>query len=68
MNGLAMRGAHREIAAWDSASRLNPGRGAANHMDDPRVPAAFATIGTHYENAMSNLERRVRERSSMQPG
>jgi hypothetical protein len=59
MAGLTARGLEPDLAAWDEACRLNPGRGAANHLDDPRVSAAFATIGAKFGAAMSNLERLV---------
>jgi hypothetical protein len=59
MSGLMARAVEPDLAAWTEASRLNPGRGAADHMDDPRVPAAFASLGAHLEPAMSNLERLV---------
>jgi hypothetical protein len=60
MTGLTMRSAEPDLAAWNEASRLNPGRGAADHMDDPRVPAAFASLGANMGPAMENLERLVR--------
>lgn len=57
MQGLLARGAEPDLAAWAEASRLNPGRGAAEHMDDPRIPAAFATMGANLGAAMTNLQR-----------
>jgi len=59
MNGLAARALEPDLAAWDEACRLNPARGAANHLDDPRVPAALASVGTHFGPAMANLEHLV---------
>jgi hypothetical protein len=59
MSGLTARALEPDLAAWDEACRLNPSRGAANHTDDPRVPAAFAAIGANFGPAMSNLERLV---------
>jgi hypothetical protein len=48
-----------DIGAWSEASRLNVAGGAANHLDDPRVPAAFTAMGEHLGGAMANLERLV---------
>ena len=59
MNGLTARALEPDLAAWDEACRLNPARGAANHADDPRVPAAFASIGENFGAAMANLDRLV---------
>jgi NAD(P)-binding Rossmann-like domain len=59
MSGLVARSMQPDIAAWTESCRLNPARGAAEHMDDPRVPEAFAAIATHFGPAMENLERRV---------
>jgi hypothetical protein len=60
MSGLIARSSESDLASWTEASRLNPGRGAADHMDDPRVPAAFASLGANLGPAMSNLEQLVR--------
>jgi len=57
MSGLVARGADPEMGAWAEASRLNPARGAADHLDDPRVGEAFATMGQHIGDALANLER-----------
>jgi hypothetical protein len=57
MQGLLARGADPDLAAWNEACRLNPSRGATDHLDDPRVAAAFAAMGTHIGAAMKNLER-----------
>jgi hypothetical protein len=59
MTSLLARGAEPDVAAWTERCRLNPAGGATDHLDDPRVPAAFATLGEHFGAAMSNLERRV---------
>ena len=59
MRGLMVRGADPDVSAWTERSRLNPGRGAADHLDDPRVPEAFALIGANIGGAMQNLERRA---------
>ncbi len=48
-----------DIAAWNEASRLNPARGAAEHMDDPRVPAAMTAVGANLGAVLGNLERLV---------
>ena len=57
MKGLMARGGEPDLAAWNEACRLNPGRGAADHLDDPRVSEAFASLGASIGPAMSNLER-----------
>ena len=57
MTGIMARAMDPHMSAWNEAARLNPTRGAADHLDDPRVPAAFATIGEHIGPAMANLER-----------
>ncbi len=57
MRGLAARGTDREIAAWTEACRLNPGRDAAAHLDDPRVVDAFTVLGANIGPALENLSR-----------
>ena len=59
MTGLLARGAEPELASWTERSRLNPARGASEHLDDPRVPAAFASLGANIDAAMSNLKSRA---------
>ncbi len=59
MTGMLARSGEPDIGAWNDASRLNPARGVADHLDDPRVPAAFASIRSHVGVALSNLERLV---------
>jgi hypothetical protein len=59
MTGLLARGAEPELAAWAERSRLNPASGASDHLDDPRVPAAFASLGANIGAAMSNLKSRA---------
>jgi hypothetical protein len=57
MMGLMARGADPELSAWNEASRLNPARGATDHLDDPRVTDAFAAMGKYFGDSMTNLER-----------
>ncbi len=57
LKGLMARSGEPDLAAWNEACRLNPGRGAADHLDDPRVTEAFVTLGASIEPAMKNLER-----------
>ena len=59
MTGVLARDAEPEPAAWTGRSRLNPAKGASDHLDDPRVPAAFASLGANIGAAMTNLERRA---------
>jgi hypothetical protein len=61
MKGLLARASEPDVAAWTEACRLNPARGAAAHLDDPRVVEGFGRMGTHLGAAMANLERRVGE-------
>jgi hypothetical protein len=55
--GLLARSAEPELAAWTEACRLNPARGAAEHLGDPRVQDAFASLGANIGPAMQNLDR-----------
>jgi hypothetical protein len=57
MTGIMARTMDPHMNGWVEASRLNPAKGAVAHMDDPRVPAAFAAMGEHFAPAMANLER-----------
>lgn len=59
MTGILARGAEPELAAWAERSRLNAARGASDHLDDPRVPAAFASLGANIGAAMTNLKSRA---------
>jgi hypothetical protein len=59
ITGMMARGSEPDLAAWSERCRLNPARGAADHMDDPRVPDAFATLAKNIGPAMANLERRA---------
>ena len=46
--GLVARSAEPELAAWTERCRLNPARGAAEHLDDPKVQEAFTSLaGQH---------------------
>ena len=55
MAGLMARGSEPDLAAWHEACRLNPARGAADHLDDPRVTDAFTSMGANFAAAMRNL-------------
>jgi NAD(P)-binding Rossmann-like domain len=59
ISGLTARSAEPEFAAWDGSCRLNPARGAIDHMDDPRVVDAFTTLGENIGPALQNLARAV---------
>jgi hypothetical protein len=59
IQGLVARASDPVLNAWTEATRLNPARGAGEHLDDPRVPAAFASMGEHLGPAMENLARRT---------
>jgi hypothetical protein len=55
MRGLLARGADPDLGAWTDRCRLNPARGAADHLDDPDVAAAFTSLVTNTDAALSNL-------------
>jgi hypothetical protein len=57
MNGIVARTGDPDMNAWTESCRLNPARGAAEHLDDPRVPEGFSAMGTHFAAALENLER-----------
>ena len=57
LRGLMARGGEPDVAAWNDACRLNPSRGAADHLDDPRVAEAFTLLGASMAPAMENLDR-----------
>jgi hypothetical protein len=57
MRGLAARAADPEIGAWTEACRLNPGRDATAHLDDPRVTDALTVMGANLFPALENLHR-----------
>lgn len=60
MVGLMARGAEPDLAAWTEASRLNPARGAANHLDDGRVSDAYASLAANVGPAVSKPSEAVR--------
>ncbi|HET6811592.1 MAG TPA: NAD(P)/FAD-dependent oxidoreductase [Acidimicrobiales bacterium] len=55
--GTVARMSEPEVTTWNDRCRLNPARGAGEHMDDPRVPAAFTSIVSNMGPAMENLGR-----------
>jgi hypothetical protein len=57
MTGLLARGAEPDLGAWTESCRLNPARGAADHLDDPRVQTAFQSLATNMGPALRNLEQ-----------
>ena len=57
MTGLMARGAEPDIGAWTDKCRLNPARGAADHLDDPQVQKAFSSLVTNMGPAIHNLEQ-----------
>jgi hypothetical protein len=59
MQGLVARAADPAVSEWTDASRLNPSKGATDHLDDPRVPAAFEAIVGNIGAALTNLARRT---------
>jgi hypothetical protein len=63
--GLVARSADPELAAWTDSCRLNPARGAADHLDDPVVQSAFTSLAANIGPAMENLERVVAAQDSL---
>ncbi len=59
MKGAAARFGEPDIAAWNNSCRLNPGRGAAARMDDPKIASLFGELFPKIGLARSNLERLV---------
>jgi hypothetical protein len=57
ISGLGLRAAEPDLAAWNEASRLNPGRGALDHLDDPKVLSALTSLGANIGPALRNLQR-----------
>ena len=57
MTGLMARGAEPDLGAWTEQCRLNPARGAADHLDDPQVQTAFESLATNMGPALRNLEQ-----------
>jgi putative NAD(P)-binding protein len=57
ISGLMARAAEADLAAWTERCRLNPARGAADHLDDPRVQSSFTSLATNLGPALQNLER-----------
>ena len=55
--GQMARAAEPELAAWTELCRLNPARGATQHLDDPVVNEAFTSLATNIGPAMENLDR-----------
>src|SRR4029077_7334525 len=59
MSGLVARLREPDLMAWNEGCRLNPARGAANHLDDSRVADAFASMMTNTGRALRNLKQRT---------
>jgi len=57
MSGLVARGAEPDLGAWNEQCRLNPARGATDHLGDPRVETAFASLAANTGPALRNLEQ-----------
>jgi hypothetical protein len=57
MKGLVARLQEPDLMAWNEGCRLNPARGAADHLDDTRVADAIASMMTNTGLAMRNLKQ-----------
>jgi hypothetical protein len=56
MTGLLARSADPELAAWTERCRLNPARGAGEHLDNPSVQESFTSIAANIGPALENLD------------
>jgi hypothetical protein len=61
MSGLVARLREPDLMAWNQSCRLNPARGAMDHLDDPRVSNALASMMTNTGPALRNLKQRAPE-------
>ena len=61
MMGQVARSAEPDLAAWDASCRLNPAQAVREHLNDPRVASAFASIASNVGPALRNLARRAAE-------
>ncbi|MEM9653861.1 MAG: NAD(P)-binding protein [Actinomycetota bacterium] len=52
-----LRRANPDLAAWNAAARLNPGRPVADHLEEPDVRGALERMLTSFEPALQNLQR-----------
>jgi hypothetical protein len=57
MTGIVARSTEPHIADWTERCRLNPARGAADHIGEPGVQESFSSLATNFGSAMQNLER-----------
>ena len=57
IKGLVARAADAALGPWTESCRLNPARGAGEHLDDPKAQEAFSSLATNIGLAMENLER-----------
>jgi hypothetical protein len=55
MRGLVARGVEPDLGPWTDRCRLNPARGATDHLDDPQVAEAFTSLLTNTDGALRNL-------------
>jgi hypothetical protein len=60
LSGAVSRLREPDLMAWNDGCRLNPARGAADHLDDGRVADAFASMMTNSGRALRNLAQRAR--------
>ncbi len=56
-----------DIEAWLEDSRLNIERGAANHMEDPKMQEAVIRLTENTESALINLKRLMAEAQAGAP-
>lgn len=55
MTGMGVRGAEPDLGRWIDRCRLNPTAAVKDHLGDPDVTEAFASIGASYGPALANL-------------
>lgn len=67
MSGLVSRFQEPDLVAWNEGCRLNPAKGASNHLDDARVADAVASMMNNTGRALRNLKQRIAGASVPQP-
>jgi hypothetical protein len=61
MTGEHLRSQHAGVSRWMKHTRLNPGAGIRQHIDDPRVGTAHERIQKYAGAAAQNLDRLLAE-------
>lgn len=59
MSGQVARFREPDLMAWNESCRMNPARGAVDHLDESGVPDAFASLMANTGRALRNLKQRT---------